>query len=50
VVSALVSEVAAALDTTDIALAPRHAMVPGVFLNSTGTPRQANAYGVMVNL
>jgi hypothetical protein len=46
-----VSEAAAAVDVTDrITVATRSAMLPGVFVNSDGTARQANANGVMVNL
>lgn len=48
-----VDEAAAATDTPDAAastLVPRSAMLPGVFVNSDGTGREANADGVMVNL
>jgi len=54
VVIAGLSEAAAAADVPDATkisgLVPRHAMVEGVFINSDGTARQANAAGVMVNL
>ena len=45
-----VSETAAAVDETDIELLSREAMLPVVFVNSDGTPRQAYIDGVMVNL
>lgn len=49
-----VSEAAAATDTpdaaTDAAGTMRSAMLPGVFVNSDGTARQANVNGIMVNL
>jgi hypothetical protein len=47
-----VSETTTATDTqtATLALVPRSAMLPDVFVNSSGTPRQANANGVMVNL
>lgn len=51
IISAAVVEVATAADTQDagaVALA-RAAMVPGVFINSDGTNREANAAGTMVN-
>ena len=50
VVAVAVVETAAAADAVDIALTPRNAMLPGVYMNSSGTPRQANADGIMVNL
>jgi hypothetical protein len=45
-----ISETAAAIDLADILLTPRSAMLPDVFVNSSGRRRQANANGVMVNL
>lgn len=36
--------------TVSAAAMPRHAMTLGVFINSDGTNREANANGVMVNL
>lgn len=53
-VSVLLSESAVADSaqngTIITALVPRHAMVPGVQVNSDGTLREANVNGVMVNL
>jgi hypothetical protein len=52
VLSAAVVEATAADSAQDAALAmvSRSAMLPGVFVNSDGTAREANANGVMVNL
>jgi hypothetical protein len=36
--------------TITVAVPPRSAMLPGVFVNSDGTAQQANADGIMVNL
>lgn len=52
--AAAIDEAATAADTQDgtvvgAALA-RDATLPGVFVNSDGTPRAANAAGIMVNL
>jgi len=51
---AAVDEATSAADAPDAAagapLVPRAAMLPGVFVNSDGTPRDANANGIMVNL
>jgi hypothetical protein len=51
---ASIDEATTATDTQDAAagapLVPRAAMLPGVFVNSDGTARQANANGIMVNL
>lgn len=51
-VSAAMSEAASASDAPAAALAmlARSAMLDGVFVNSDGTPREANAQGIMVNL
>ena len=49
-----VDEAATSADVNDAtvisSLAPRDAMLDGVFVNSDGTSREANANGVMVNL
>jgi hypothetical protein len=50
---AAVDEATTATATQDAAattLISRHAMLPGVFVNSDGTARQGNANGIMVNL
>jgi len=50
-VSGAVDEAATATDALDAtALVPRSGMVAGVFVNSDGTSREANASGIMVNL
>lgn len=47
----MVAEIATAASTQDAALGtPRSAMVGTVFINSSGTARQVNADGIMVNL
>jgi hypothetical protein len=40
----------AALDGTKSTGVARSAMLPGMFINSDGTPRSANANGTMINL
>ena len=52
ILAADVEELATAVSAQDAAFAipPRHAMLIGVFVNSDGTLREANANGVMVNL
>jgi hypothetical protein len=48
-----IDEAVTAIDTQDataVTLVSRHAMLPGVFVNSDGTARQGNANGIMVNL
>jgi len=54
VVNASVAETAVATDAPDAAVVvgvvARSAMLPGVFVNSDGTVREANANGIMVNL
>jgi hypothetical protein len=52
--AAAIDEAVTAADTQDatagIALVARSAMLPGVFVNSDGTSREANVNSVMVNL
>jgi hypothetical protein len=54
VFGAAVDEAVTALDLSDAAVGgaavARNAMLPGVFVNSDGTQREANVDGVMVNL
>ena len=52
VVTATVTEAATASATQDAAgaLVARYGMLDGVYVNSSGTVRQANVNGTMVNL
>lgn len=54
VYAAAIEEVVTAADVLDatigIPAVARSAMVPGVFINSDGTSREANADGVVINL